>query len=200
MAGLAYTQVRPPNYSPDRLPETSFTCEDKVSGSYYADVEASCQLFHVCVQVSELEVSILDSFVVKCFMSFGLTSRNLSSLSQKHHPPFQWIHIPLISISVPGNFLFLIPTHSQFQDFHFLCPNDTVFDQQHLVCTNWFDVDCQQSLTFFPHDFAFDKGRPEDYHDYTDYKERPDYDYEYADVDSDHGTQTFLGFSQPASR
>lgn len=136
LAGMAYTQVRPPNYSPDRLPETSFTCEDKVSGSYYADVEASCQLFHVCVQVSELE----------------------------------------------------------FQDFHFLCPNDTVFDQQHLVCTNWFDVDCQQSLTFFPHDFAFDKGRPEDYHDYTDYKERPDYDYEYADVDSDHGTQTFFRF------
>ena len=23
-------QVRPPNYSPDQLPETSFTCEDKV--------------------------------------------------------------------------------------------------------------------------------------------------------------------------
>ena len=60
LAGLAWSQVRPPNYSPDRLPETSFTCEDKVSGSYYADVEASCQLFHVCVQVSELEVSILD--------------------------------------------------------------------------------------------------------------------------------------------
>lgn len=60
LAGLAYTQVRPPNYSPDRLPETSFTCEDKVSGSYYADVEASCQLFHVCVQVSELEVSLIE--------------------------------------------------------------------------------------------------------------------------------------------
>ena len=30
LAGLAWSQVRPPNYSPDRLPETSFTCEDKV--------------------------------------------------------------------------------------------------------------------------------------------------------------------------
>ena len=30
----------------------------KVSGSYYADVEASCQLFHVCVQVSEYEVKL----------------------------------------------------------------------------------------------------------------------------------------------
>merc|ERR1712126_202642 len=64
-------------------------------------------------------------------------------------------------------------------------------------CTNWFDVDCQQSLAFFPHDFAFDKGRPDDYHDYTDYKEHPDYQYD--DVDSNRGTQTFLGFSQPAS-
>ena len=24
------SQVRPPNYSPDQLPETAFTCEDKV--------------------------------------------------------------------------------------------------------------------------------------------------------------------------
>lgn len=37
--------IPPPPYNPA-----------KVSGSYYADVEASCQLFHVCVQVSELEV------------------------------------------------------------------------------------------------------------------------------------------------
>lgn len=142
LVGLAWCQVRPPNYSPDLLPDTSFTCEDKVSGSYYADVEASCQLFHVCVQVSEYE----------------------------------------------------------FQDFHFLCPNDTVFDQQHLVCTNWFDVDCLQSIQFFPHDFAFDKGNPADYHDYTvNYDDR---DYLYEDNDektSDRGTQTFLGFSQPAS-
>ena len=27
---LALAQVRPPNYSPDLLPDTSFTCEDKV--------------------------------------------------------------------------------------------------------------------------------------------------------------------------
>ena len=27
---LVWSQVRPPNYSPDQLPETSFTCEDKV--------------------------------------------------------------------------------------------------------------------------------------------------------------------------
>ena len=30
----------------------------KVSGSYYTDIEADCQLFHVCVQVSEYEVHV----------------------------------------------------------------------------------------------------------------------------------------------
>ena len=28
----------------------------QVTGGYYADMEADCQLFHVCVQVSEYEV------------------------------------------------------------------------------------------------------------------------------------------------
>jgi len=51
-------QKRPPNYSPDAIPETSFTCEDKITGGYYADAEAECQMFHVCVQVSEYEVSL----------------------------------------------------------------------------------------------------------------------------------------------
>lgn len=55
---VVWAQVRPPNLSPDNLPDTSFTCEDKVTGGYYADVEADCQLFHVCVQVSEYEVRI----------------------------------------------------------------------------------------------------------------------------------------------
>ena len=55
----AYGQVvRPPNFSPDAIPETSFTCEDKITGGYYADLEADCQLFHVCVQVSEYEVRV----------------------------------------------------------------------------------------------------------------------------------------------
>jgi hypothetical protein len=56
-------QIRPPNFSPDAIPDTSFSCEDKITGGYYADLEADCQLFHVCVQVSELEVKhILKSF------------------------------------------------------------------------------------------------------------------------------------------
>lgn len=75
---LASAQVRPPNYSPDAIPETSFTCEDKITGGYYADQEADCQLFHVCVQVSEYEVSH-----VKC----------IENRRQKHlfnGPPIAW--------------------------------------------------------------------------------------------------------------
>ncbi|CAH2075352.1 unnamed protein product, partial [Iphiclides podalirius] len=32
----------------DNLPETNFTCNGKVIGGYYADLETSCQMFHVC--------------------------------------------------------------------------------------------------------------------------------------------------------
>jgi hypothetical protein len=37
-----------PNLSPTSLPETNFTCADKIPGGYYADLEADCQLFHIC--------------------------------------------------------------------------------------------------------------------------------------------------------
>ena len=57
-------QSRPPNFSPDAIPDTSFSCEDKITGGYYADLEADCQLFHVCVQVSEIEV--IHFFQCKC--------------------------------------------------------------------------------------------------------------------------------------
>ena len=64
-------QVRPPNFSPDAIPDTSFSCEDKITGGYYADLEADCQLFHVCVQVSEFEVRKYSSFILlrKCLLT-----------------------------------------------------------------------------------------------------------------------------------
>ncbi len=34
-------------------PVTSFTCEDKAAGGYYADGEAGCQSFHICGQDPE---------------------------------------------------------------------------------------------------------------------------------------------------
>ena len=70
LASLTSAQVRPPNFSPDAIPETSFTCEDKITGGYYADQEADCQLFHVCVQVSEYEVR-------KTFFFLGYASRKI---------------------------------------------------------------------------------------------------------------------------
>ena len=45
---LVTAQQPPPNYSYDALPDTSFSCEGRVVGGYYADVEAGCQMFHVC--------------------------------------------------------------------------------------------------------------------------------------------------------
>ncbi|XP_046421825.1 GATA zinc finger domain-containing protein 14-like isoform X1 [Neodiprion fabricii] len=41
-----------PRYSQQLMPDTSFTCHHKIIGSYYADPETDCQLFHVCVSVA----------------------------------------------------------------------------------------------------------------------------------------------------
>lgn len=35
-------------YSNENMPHTSFSCKDKVNGGYYADIEANCQMYHVC--------------------------------------------------------------------------------------------------------------------------------------------------------
>ncbi|XP_018006705.1 uncharacterized protein LOC108664595 [Hyalella azteca] len=50
------TTGSPPRYSRDAMPNTSFSCDDKASGGYYADTQAECQMFHVCVRVSEEEI------------------------------------------------------------------------------------------------------------------------------------------------
>ncbi|CAG0884623.1 unnamed protein product [Darwinula stevensoni] len=46
----------PPNYSVYQMPDTNFDCRDKIVGGYYADNQAHCQMFHVCVRVGEHEV------------------------------------------------------------------------------------------------------------------------------------------------
>jgi len=45
----------------DKIPVTAFTCDDKIDG-YYADVEARCQVFHVCTAVPN-EKSVKNSFL-----------------------------------------------------------------------------------------------------------------------------------------
>lgn len=53
-------QRRPPNYSLDDMPITSFSCRDRTIGGYYADPEADCQMFHVCVKMADNDVSFLS--------------------------------------------------------------------------------------------------------------------------------------------
>lgn len=41
----------------DNLPDTNFSCEGKVIGGYYADVETGCQMFHVCTIGQKSEIT-----------------------------------------------------------------------------------------------------------------------------------------------
>ncbi|KAK5645099.1 hypothetical protein RI129_006399 [Pyrocoelia pectoralis] len=45
-----------PTYSLENMPDTGFSCRDKILGGYYADPETECQMFHVCVKVSGVGV------------------------------------------------------------------------------------------------------------------------------------------------
>ena len=38
-----------PMYDQNDLPETGFSCSDRVNGGFYADTEAQCQMYHMCV-------------------------------------------------------------------------------------------------------------------------------------------------------
>jgi hypothetical protein len=40
------------------MPKTSFSCRDKILGGYYADAETQCQMFHVCVKIAGVGVSV----------------------------------------------------------------------------------------------------------------------------------------------
>ena len=49
------------------MPETRFSCRDKILGGYYADRETQCQMFHVCVKIPGIGVSI------GCYNNFFLS-------------------------------------------------------------------------------------------------------------------------------
>lgn len=40
------------------MPKTDFSCRDKILGGYYADAETQCQMFHICVKVAGVGVSL----------------------------------------------------------------------------------------------------------------------------------------------
>ncbi|BET00294.1 Chitin Hypothetical protein Peritrophin-A domain [Nesidiocoris tenuis] len=54
---VVITAVKPGYLDFDNLPETNFSCKDKVIGGYYADVETGCQMFHVCTIGQKGEVT-----------------------------------------------------------------------------------------------------------------------------------------------
>ncbi|GJQ80292.1 hypothetical protein Trydic_g12176 [Trypoxylus dichotomus] len=56
-SGAQFLNNRPfPTYSLESMPDTDFTCRDKVLGGYYADPETQCQMFHICVKVAGVGV------------------------------------------------------------------------------------------------------------------------------------------------
>lgn len=57
-------QIRPPNFSLEFMPNTAFSCADKVIGGYYADPEAQCQMFHLCIKVAGEVSTCLDISLV----------------------------------------------------------------------------------------------------------------------------------------
>jgi hypothetical protein len=65
-AQFQFLNHRPfPMYSLENMPDTMFSCRDKILGGYYADVETMCQMFHICVKVAGVGVSTIASLFGK---------------------------------------------------------------------------------------------------------------------------------------
>ncbi|XP_066253370.1 DNA-directed RNA polymerase II subunit RPB1-like [Euwallacea similis] len=45
-----------PTYSLEDMPNTQFSCREKILGGYYADPDTQCQMFHICVKVSGIGI------------------------------------------------------------------------------------------------------------------------------------------------
>ncbi|KAG8201843.1 hypothetical protein JTE90_027323 [Oedothorax gibbosus] len=63
-----------PRYSADDLPQTRFTCKNKVQGGYYADIETDCQMYHVC---QRNKIGRLESTKFLCGNSTVFDQRHL---------------------------------------------------------------------------------------------------------------------------
>ena len=55
-AGLDYPTLT-------NVPDTPFSCLNRVNGGYYADVDTGCQVFHVCGSNSAIFGSVTYSFL-----------------------------------------------------------------------------------------------------------------------------------------
>ncbi|GFX47683.1 uncharacterized protein TNCV_699371 [Trichonephila clavipes] len=56
------TKRQAPNINVHEIPKTSFTCDAKKVGEYYADPESHCQVYHVCIPGMNNKLSLI-SFV-----------------------------------------------------------------------------------------------------------------------------------------
>ncbi|GFT03137.1 uncharacterized protein NPIL_305381 [Nephila pilipes] len=59
---LERTKRQAPNINVHEIPKTSFSCDDKKVGEYYADPESHCQVYHVCIPGMNNKLSLI-SFV-----------------------------------------------------------------------------------------------------------------------------------------
>lgn len=56
------TKRQAPNINVHQIPKTGFSCTDRRVGEYYADPEANCQVYHVCIPGMHNKMSLM-SFV-----------------------------------------------------------------------------------------------------------------------------------------
>uniref|UniRef100_A0A2L2Y777 Chitin-binding type-2 domain-containing protein n=1 Tax=Parasteatoda tepidariorum TaxID=114398 RepID=A0A2L2Y777_PARTP len=61
-SSMSRNKRQAPNHNVHEIPKTSFTCDDKNVGEYYADTEAHCQVYHVCIPGMNNRLSLI-SFV-----------------------------------------------------------------------------------------------------------------------------------------
>lgn len=107
------------------MPDTEFSCREKVLGGYYADPDTQCQMFHICVKVAGIGVSVF--------------SKNTIVYAINQTKPTH------MKISNDAYIFFFL----KVQDFRFLCPNGTAFDQDHQICADWEDVDCDAATLYY---------------------------------------------------
>jgi len=78
----------------DQIGASGFTCEGKVIGGYYADVDSRCQMFHVCTLGQEGDNKKKFKLMI-AIKSVWLMIVLLFTRRNKGHqiPLFKWDHL-----------------------------------------------------------------------------------------------------------
>ncbi|XP_035215077.1 mucin-7-like [Stegodyphus dumicola] len=75
---LPRSKRQAPNINVHEIPKTSFSCDDRRVGEYYADPEANCQVYHVCIPGMHNKMSLM-SFVCPNGTIFSQSTRVCTS-------------------------------------------------------------------------------------------------------------------------